>query len=332
MLRKNLLIVSVLVFIIMMTVVQGLAQGSTNPEEIIAKLESGEVLSASEKRILMKHYLATTVTISVPGVNDAISARLAEEAGFPVLYIGSYAIAASQYGRPDCYMITWSEMADKVRSVVNAVNIPVFADGENGWIYPTNARRVVQAFEQAGAVGIHIEDTEFGKHTDLEQIRFSKEHMVGIIRAAVNARVDPNFLIIARCDVPDPDESVERMQAYLEAGADMVFPTGALPSKAKGGIEAIKAFRDRIDGPFFVVNPGTSEADNEYIGLDVILHYDFTIAAAYPAVKAALERLMETKDIAQCSDLLSREGYVDFIGTPDFTSDYYEYMKPYMSK
>jgi methylisocitrate lyase len=302
----------------------------TAQESVISKWKSGAKLSDSNKRIVMKYLMSVDQHIMVPGVFDAISARLAEQVGFPVIYCGSYATAASEFGLPDTYMVTWTEMAANVRKVVNATNIPVIADGENGWGYATNMWRVVQALEQAGAAGIHIEDGEFGKHTDLPKTYQPLDLMVGKIKAAVDAREDPNFLIIARVDVTDMEDSVARSNAYLAAGADIVFPTGAWPKSS--GLVAMKAFRDRIKGKVLTMGTGFSSTEEEYIGINIVLHYDYTIQAAYPAMKVALERLLKTDDINKTADLRSTAGFTDFIGTPAFIEDFNLFMKPYMKK
>lgn len=287
----------------------------------------GDVPSAAERRIILKNLITNQNHITVPGVYDAISARVAEKAGFPVIYCGSYSTAASQFGLPDVYMVNWTEMADKVRTIVNATNIPVIADAENGFGPATNMWRVVQALEQAGASAIHIEDGEFGKHTDLPPTYASMGLTVGKIRAAVDARQDPNFLIIARVDVPNVDEAVTRGNAYLDAGADVVFPTGCWTGKT---LNEMKAVRNRFKGKVLTVGMGLSSAQEEFVGINIVLHYDLAIAAAYPAVKVAMERLKKTEDINALSDILSRVGFSDFLGIPFFVQKYNEYMKPYM--
>jgi len=285
------------------------------------------VLSDAARRKLLKKLITHRKHITVPGTYDAISARLAEQAGFEVIYCGSYATAASQFGLPDTYLVTWTEMANKVRTIVNATNVPVIADGENGWGYATNMRRVVQALEQAGASAIHIEDGKFGKHTDLPPSYESMGVMIGKIHAAVDTRQDPNFLIIARCDVRDVGDAITRMNAYLAAGADVVFPTGIWSGKT---LEQMKALRSQINGKVLTVGMGLSSAQEEYVGINVVLHYDLAIAAAYPAVKNVMELLMATQDINAVAPFLSRVGFSDFIGTPQFVDDYNKYMKPYL--
>jgi 2-methylisocitrate lyase-like PEP mutase family enzyme len=281
--------------------------------------------SAAERRVILKNLIQKEKYLMVPGVYDAVSARLAEQAGFPVVYIGSYATAASQYGLPDDGMVNLTQMVDKARTVVNATNIPVIGDGENGFTFAANIWTTVQAFEQAGVSAIHIEDHEFGKHTDLPKVILPMEQMVGKIRAAVSARQDPNFLIIARTDIMsstgNPDDAVKRANAYIEAGADMVFPTGV-------PLDKMKELRSQIKGKVMTTHSGRSAADEEMAGANVVLYYDFSLSVAYKAVKNALIRLRATKDISQLRDTLYNDAeFANFIGTPLFVEKVNKYMK-----
>lgn len=113
-----------------------------------------------------------------------MSAKLVERAGFPAVYIGSYATAAAGFGMPD---VTMEEMAAHAKRIADAVDMPVIADGENGWNNAANIWRTVRSFEQAGVCGIHIEDHEFGKHADVRQVLLSCDQMVQKIHAALDA-------------------------------------------------------------------------------------------------------------------------------------------------
>lgn len=281
--------------------------------------------TGGKRRVILKNLIQKEKYLMVPGVYDAVSARLVEKAGFPVVYIGSYSTAASQFGLPDDLMVGLSEMAEKARTVVNATSIPVIGDGENGFNHAANIWRTVQAFEQAGVSGIHIEDHEFGKHTNLPKIILPLEQMLGKIRPAVDARQDPNFLIIARTDIisatGDSQEAVRRANAFMEAGADLVFITG-MP------LDKLKELRNQIKGKVMITHSGMPAKDEELAGANVVLYYDFSLSVAYQAVKKALARLKETKDIRQLSDLLYIENeFTDFIGSPDFVRKVNKYSK-----
>jgi len=223
----------------------------------------------NERRRQLRKILEQTGPLLVPGCHDALSARQVEAAGFPVIYIGSYATSASRLGLADAGVADLTETVEHARSVVNSVGIPVLADAENGFHHAANIWRTIHAFEHAGISGIHIEDHEFGKHTDAAFVLLPKEEMAQKIRAAVDARRDPNFLIIARTDCywawQDANEVVNRLNAYLEAGADMVFPSG-IPANELAKI------RSQIKGKVMITNQASqSLADEDAAGVNVSL-------------------------------------------------------------
>jgi len=281
-------------------------------------------MTISEKRRALRSLLDGSGTVVVPGAYDCVSAGLIEQAGFPAVYIGSYAISASAFGLPDVGLVSMSEMVDRVKQVVDTVSVPVIADAENGFNEAANVWRTVRAFEQAGASAIHIEDHEFGKHADVPQVILPLEYMLGKVRAALDAREDPDFLIVARTDAAwatgDVDESVRRANAFTRAGADMVFLTGLSPP-VLGGI------RDRIEGKVMVVDtPESSVADEESAGADVVLYYGLTLYAAYAGVELALARFKEERDQNRLSDVLADpqefERFIDYDGFAARTRKY----------
>lgn len=273
----------------------------------------------AERRTLLKSLLAQDKTLIVPGAYDAVSARLVEQAGFPVVYVGSYATAASGFGLADIGLITMSEMAAYAKTIVDAVSVPVLADAENGFNNAASVWRTVQAFEQAGVAGIHIEDHEFGKHVPVPQVLLSTEQMVEKIKAALDAREDPNFLIIARTDaawaLDDLAEAVRRANAFSEVGADMVFLAGCTP-------EQLRTVRKDIRGKVVLVDtPGFSAQDEEDAGAAVVLYYGFCLYTAYQAVKVALTRFKETMNQEDVRDMLADvPEFETFAGFDDFVT------------
>src|SRR5689334_2912953 len=186
------------------------------------------------------------------------------------------------------------EMAAYAKRIADAVDVPVLADAENGWSNAANLWRTVRSFEQAGVCGIHIEDHEFGKHADVPQVLLSTGEMVQKIRAAVDAREDENFLIIARTDAAwafdDVEDAIARMNAFTAAGADLVMPVGIGPKKLKG-------LRARIQGKLVTTDtPKRSVADEEAAGVDVVLYYGMSLYAAYAGVASTLEAFKRTRD------------------------------------
>src|SRR5689334_605151 len=133
---------------------------------------------AEDARKAFKALLATGKTLIVPGVHDPVSAMLAARAGFPALYVGSYATAAAGFGLPDVGLVGMEEMAAYAKRIADAVDVPVLADAENGWSNAANLWRTVRSFEQAGVCGIHIEDHEFGKHAPVPQLLADRKSVV----------------------------------------------------------------------------------------------------------------------------------------------------------
>ena len=164
----------------------------------------------------------------VPGAYDGVSARLVERAGFPAVYMTGYGTSASRLGLPDLGYAGLAEMADHARNLAAAVSIPLIADADTGYGNALGVRRTVQAYEMGGVAALHIEDQVAPKrcgHLSGHQIVPLAE-FAGKIRAAVDARRDPDLLIIARTDAISAvgfDEALRRGEAAARAGADVLF-------------------------------------------------------------------------------------------------------------
>jgi 2-methylisocitrate lyase-like PEP mutase family enzyme len=224
-------------------------------------------------------------TIVAPGATDALSAKLIEAHGFECVYIGSYATAASRFGIPDSGLLPLEALVEQARTIVQAVKIPVVADAEGGFHEPQEMWRTVQAFERAGVAAIHIEDhTGAGKPTSAAQTLHPVEETAARIRAAVVARESPDFLIVARSDAywvsRDLEDCIARLEAYAEAGADMVFPTAVGP-------EELAEVRRRIAKPAMIIDmPGRTL--EEHRGAAIVLYYAFSTLVQYKALSEAL--------------------------------------------
>ena len=167
--------------------------------------------------------------VQAPGAYDALSARIVAEAGFPAVYMTGFGTSAGLLGRPDVGLLSAAEMVDNARRIVLAVDRPVIADADTGYGNALNVRRTVESYENAGVAGIHIEDQvtpkKCGHMTETKQL-ISAAEMVQKLRAAVDARRNPDFLLIARTDaraVEGIEAAIERGRRYREAGADMIF-------------------------------------------------------------------------------------------------------------
>lgn len=162
-----------------------------------------------------------------PGVFDGMTARLAEQTGFDVIYASGGAIARS-CGLPDIGMLSFTEVLNRVGQITEVTNVPVIADADTGFGNAINVSRTVAAFERAGVAAIHLEDQTFPKrcgHLDDKSLVSAKE-MAHKIRVAKDSQTDADFYLIARTDaiaVEGFDAAIERSQMYLEAGADMIF-------------------------------------------------------------------------------------------------------------
>ena len=236
----------------------------------------------------LRGLVAEGKTIVAPGATDALSAKLIEAHGFDCVYIGSYATAASRFGIPDTGLLSLEALVEQARTIVQAVKLPVIADAEGGFHEAGEIWRTVQAFERAGVAAIHIEDhTGAGKHTSAPQTLRDARTMAARIEAAVKARTNPDFMIVARSDAfwvgRDLDECIARLALYAEAGADMVFPTAVGPAE-------LAEVRRRIGKPAMIVDmPGCSL--DEHRGAALVLYYAFSTLVQFHALHAGLEEL-----------------------------------------
>jgi 2-methylisocitrate lyase-like PEP mutase family enzyme len=233
-----------------------------------------------------------------------LSARLIEAHGHECVYIGSYATAASRFAMPDTGLLSLNQLVEHAKTIAAAVRIPVIADAEHGF----DPQESVHAFEEAGVAAIHIEDhTGAGKHTDAPQELRPMKETAARIRAAVAARKDPDFMIVARSDAfwvhRDLEDCIARLELYAEAGADMVFPTYAGPAE-------LAEVRRRIGRPVMIVDmPGRTLA--EHAGAAVVLYYAFSATRQFDALQRALAAGELGSDNAPLEDFL---GYKDAPG------------------
>ena len=177
---------------------------------------------------LLRKILAEEKTLLVPGAYDAFSAKILKQAGFRVLYMTGSGLTASLTGMPDVGILTMTEMVNQARNIVNAIDLPLICDADNGYGNPINVIRTIKEYERAGVAGIHIEDQVAPKkcgHFEGKRV-IPAEEMVKKIGAALHAREDNDFLLIARTDarsVEGLDEALKRARLYAQAGADMIF-------------------------------------------------------------------------------------------------------------
>jgi len=178
--------------------------------------------------VSLRALLAREGCLTLPGVYDGISARMADAQGFDALYMTGYGAVASALGVADAGTATFTEMLDRVRCIAGAVHVPFIADGDTGYGGLLNVDRTVRGYAAAGAAGIQIEDQEFPKkcgHTEFRRV-IPADEAVDKIRVAVDARPSRDFLIVARTDArysEGMDAALRRGERFLEAGADILF-------------------------------------------------------------------------------------------------------------
>jgi methylisocitrate lyase len=188
--------------------------------------------------------------IQIPGVFNALAARMAERLGFPAIYLSGAALTASQ-AVPDVGLLGLTEFVDFTRTITRATTLPLLCDADTGFGEALNVERTVRLFEEAGAAGIHLEDQQLPKrcgHLSGKSL-IDAEAMAAKLRAAVAARRDGDFVIMARTDarsVTGFDDAVRRAQLYLSGGADAIFPE-AMESAAEftAFARAVNEGRDR---------------------------------------------------------------------------------------
>lgn len=179
-------------------------------------------------RVSLSKRLRESRALLVPGVYDALTALVAQQAGFEALYLSGGAVAYTQLGRSDVGLTTATETADVLARITDRVNLPVIVDGDTGYGNALNTQRTVRAFEQAGAAMIQLEDQTFPKrcgHLDGKSL-VSTQEMCGKLKAALDARRSSETLILARTDavaVEGLDAAFERAEAYAACGVDALF-------------------------------------------------------------------------------------------------------------
>ena len=203
---------------------------------------------AKEKRRDLRKKLASGRLVVAPGAHNALAAKLIEEAGFPAVYMTGSGVVNTLLGQPDVGLITQSEMTAMAHYLAEAVDVPVISDADTGYGNAINVMRTVREFESAGVAAIHIEDQINPKRCGhiVGKELVSAEEMIGKLKAAVDARRDPDFVIISRTDARGPaglDEAIARANRYHEAGADVVFPDALLSE------EEIRRFAAEVPCP-----------------------------------------------------------------------------------
>ena len=238
----------------------------------------------------LRQLLASDRMVVAPFVLNALHARIAEDVGHQAVYMTGAGTAAEK-GFPDVGLLTMTEMVANAKYIADAVNIPVICDADTGYGNPLNVRRTVREYEAAGVAAIHLEDQVFPKKCGFfagKQVVPVEEH-VQKIHAALDARTDPDFVVIARCDayaVNGWDDTVARCRAYVDAGADLVFVDGI---KSQDDIQRYAA--DLPDVPRMYNGDLAATQTMDELGYKIMI-CGSTIWLIYKQVRAAYEELM----------------------------------------
>ncbi|MDE0653200.1 MAG: isocitrate lyase/phosphoenolpyruvate mutase family protein [bacterium] len=264
---------------------------------------------------------------------DALTARVAEAAGFEILHVTGFGSAAAITGGPDIGLVTMTEMVETTRRICDAVERPVIADADCGYGNPLNVMRTVRALEAAGAAGLHLEDQVTPKrcgHMAGKAVIPTAE-MVAKVAAAVDARDDPDFVIIARTDARAPeglDAALERAHAYSAAGADVLFV------EAPESRDEIRRIAGELSGPqlfnwaYEGRTPHVSRRWLEELGFAWILFADVALAV-HRAAAGFYERLAEIDSPDELRDLLTGfDAFNEFVGLGEWRRSERRYAAP----
>jgi len=244
----------------------------------------------------------------IPGAFNALTAKLAERLGYRAVYLSGGALSAGWAGLPDIGLLTLTEFVEQAAVLVRATSLPLLCDADTGFGEAINVERTVRLFEDAGVAGIHLEDQVLPKrcgHLSGKSV-VDTATMVAKIRAAVAARRNPDFVIVARTDarsVEGFDSAVDRAQAYAEAGADMIFP------EALETVQEFALFAERVDVPKlanmteFGKSPLLSVRELAALDYRAVL---FPLTAFRAAMRAAEEVLRELQTQGTQRNLLDR--------------------------
>ena len=281
---------------------------------------------ASEKRRLLRERLAAGELLRFPGAFNPLSARLIEQKGFEGVYI-SGAVLSADLGLPDIGLTTLTEVAGRGQQIARMTELPAIIDADTGFGEPMNVARTIQTLEDAGIAGTHIEDQVNPKrcgHLDGKQV-VDENTALKRIRAAVDARRDPNFLIMARTDIraiEGLDAAIDRAKALVDAGADAIFP------EAMRDLAEFAAVCAAVDVPVLanMTEFGKSDlfsADQlRDAGVQIVIWPVSLLRIAMGAASRALDtlndeghltaRLGEMQHRADLYDLIDYEGYNRF--------------------
>ena len=267
----------------------------------------------------LRRMLSEPGIIVAPGAYDCLTAKIIEREGFPAVYMTGAGTSVSRLGMPDLGLASVSEMTANAADIAASVGVPVIADADTGYGGTLNVRRTIRQYERVGVAGVHVEDQESPKrcgHLDDKRV-VPTEEMVRRLRAAVDARTDDDFVIIARTDalaVTDWDDTMARCEAYLEAGADVLF-VEALRTPEQAA-QVVSSFDVPMLYNFIETgkSPRLSASELEEMGYKIVIYpvSAFTMVAEMVTrlmrelkERGTTERMLDTMiDLEECFDMV----------------------------
>jgi 2,3-dimethylmalate lyase len=264
-----------------------------------------------KKTALLRKLIEDEEILMIPVAHDALCARIAEQSGFKAIFTAGYANSAALLGMPDVSLLALTEMVDVASRIADAVSIPVFADGDTGHGSIANVIRTVQLFEKAGVAGLFIEDQVHPKrcgHMAGKQV-IAPSEMVSKIKAALDARQDPDFIIMARTDaiaVNGIDDAIQRANLYRDAGADLIFV------EAPESVEQMRRIIREVDA-YHLVNmlpggrtPLLNARELQEIGYSAVAYATACTYTIAKAVRDLFESMHKTGTTAGFEDRMMR--------------------------
>jgi 2-methylisocitrate lyase-like PEP mutase family enzyme len=256
-------------------------------------------------------------TVLMPGVYDALTARIATRVGFDVVFISGYSVSAARLGEPDFGFLTQTEMTEAARSVCRVSEAPVIVDADTGYGNAVNVLRTVGELQDAGAAGVFLEDQVWPKkcgHMAGKRVIETEEHAAKI-RAAIDARGERDLFVVARTDARQPlglDAAIERCLAYKEAGADALFV------EAPQSVGELEQVAEALPGPLVAnmvergVTPHLTRSELRSLGYALVV---CPLAALYAAARAVTDVLTELRD-----QETTRGAYERMLGFDEFNA------------
>ncbi|MDJ0320431.1 methylisocitrate lyase [Pseudarthrobacter sp. PS3-L1] len=293
-------------------------------------------VTAEEKRRRLRALLDSGTTAQFPGAFNPLSARLIEEKGFAGVYI-SGAVLANDLGLPDIGLTTLTEVATRAGQIARMTDLPSLVDADTGFGEPMNVARTIQELENAGLAGCHIEDQFNPKrcgHLDGKNV-VDSDTAAKRIRAAADARRDPNFLIMARTDIRAVDgleAATTRARELVQAGADAIFP------EAMRTLEEFQAIRDAVEVPILanMTEFGKSELFTleqlQGVGVNLVIYPVTLLRSAMGAAERTLDSIAaDGTQESQVSSMLTRSrlyDLVDYQAYDHFDSNVFNFQVP----